>query len=191
MSTVRAFVALEIGRGLAARLGTVQGDLRAAGVDAAWVKPESMHLTLKFLDEVPEKQVAKIAGALVHVAAKRAPFTMSVVGLGIFPTFERPRVIWAGVREGAEEVTALAREVEKALFTLGLPRAENPFHPHLTLGRVRVGTRFGALGRTVMKTQKAVYGEVQVREMRLLRSDLLPEGAQHTVLATANFVGGA
>jgi RNA 2',3'-cyclic 3'-phosphodiesterase len=184
MATIRAFVALEIGVEVCDRLRTVQRTLQAEGADAAWVKPESLHLTLKFLDEVPEKHVPQIAQALVSVAARYHPFTLAVVGLGAFPSEEHPRVIWAGIEEGAETVGKLTRDVERALVALGFPPTDKPFHAHLTLGRLRNGTRIHALGRTIERTRTTRYGEAAIAEIRLMRSELSPNGARHTVLAT-------
>jgi RNA 2',3'-cyclic 3'-phosphodiesterase len=183
MASVRAFIAVEIGRGVAARLGTLQRQLQEGGTDAAWVNPESMHITLKFLDDVPSQQLPAISAALMDIASRRPAFALTVAGLGAFPNPDHPRVLWVGVTDGANELMALAREVEQACVALGLPRAEQPFHPHITLGRVRSGTGIGALSRKIRRGDPALYGHTRISEVRLMRSDLLPEGAKHTLLA--------
>ena len=105
--------------------------------DVRWVRMDGLHLTLRFLGSIEEELLAGIVGRLKKVAARHAPFEAQVRGLGAFPDGQHPRVLWAGV-EG-EAVVKLQRDVEAAVVELGFApeNVEKPFHPHITLGRVK------------------------------------------------------
>jgi 2'-5' RNA ligase len=155
-----------------------------------WVRPRGIHLTLKFLGEVPASQIEAIAEAMREACTPYAPFSVSIGGMGCFPNPRRPRVVWVGVDEPSGTLVRLQREVDRALKSLGYPPERRKFSPHLTLGRVRGRDRqaLQALGEYVSRAQVAV-GEMQVTSLSLMRSDLLPGGAVYTELATAALSG--
>ena len=110
---------------------------RELGGAIRWTKQENVHLTLKFLGEVPDDTLEVLRDALREACSAHAPFDARLRGLGAFPTPRRARVVWAGVDEGAEEMTALAASVESALEPLGFRTEGRPYVPHATLGRAR------------------------------------------------------
>jgi len=111
--------------------------LERSGVAARWTTPAQLHLTLAFLgDDVPDARLAGIAAAVDAVAAAAAPFAVEFGGLGAFPDARRPRVIWLGVRQGADGLGDLQSALAARLALLGFPPEERGFHPHLTLGRI-------------------------------------------------------
>jgi 2'-5' RNA ligase len=99
--------------------------------------PERVHLTLKFLGEVPAGDLRRATSALERVGQQSGPFDATVSGFGVFPSARRARILWAGIGQGAEELVALARAVENLLEPEGFAREDKPFVPHLTLGRAR------------------------------------------------------
>jgi RNA 2',3'-cyclic 3'-phosphodiesterase len=99
--------------------------------------PERVHLTLKFLGEVPPEDIPRLSPALERVGRQGGPFDATVSGFGTFPSARRARILWAGIGQGAEELVTLARAVEGLLEPEGFAREEKPFVPHLTLGRAR------------------------------------------------------
>lgn len=192
MDTVRTFVAIELTPQLLRRLGALQDRLRQdvpAGL-VRWVRPEGIHLTLKFLGEVPAGRVDEIATAMRDACAGHKPFSFSIAGLGCFPGFRRPRVIWVGVDEPGGVLNALQRDVEEAMQGLGFAPERRPFSPHLTLGRVkgRAPAAVRALGEYVARAEVKV-GEMKASEVSLMRSDLRPGGAVYTRLAVAPLGG--
>jgi len=146
--------------------------------------PANLHLTLKFLGAVPEARIDSVAGALSEASLGACPFEARIRGLGAFPSAGRPRVIWAGVTEGAREMIELARCVDVALAALGFPRDERPFSPHVTLGRVRQPGRNPALSDALGSATAREFGQMRVPSASLMRSELGPRGARYTELAT-------
>ncbi|HWG89396.1 MAG TPA: RNA 2',3'-cyclic phosphodiesterase [Candidatus Thermoplasmatota archaeon] len=177
----RGFAAVEVGEqpALQARLT----ELRALGADLKVVAPENLHLTLKFLGEVPDGKTSAVETALREAAAGVAPFTMDLVGLGTFPPRGAPRVVWAGV-QGAEPLTQVATRFETAARALGFAREERAFSPHVTLARARSPRGKEDVIRFVQAHRDEPLGEVRVEELRLMRSELRPTGPVYTPVLT-------
>lgn len=182
MADIRSFIAVAVDEGIIARLAALQGELRRTDAPVAWVRPEGMHLTLKFLGNVPEARIPDIGDALREVAVNRKPFRISVEGTGAFPNLRRPRVVWADVREGREALISLAGAVDAALAGLGFPPEDRPFSPHLTLGRVKAPSRLEGLTAQVESHAEDCFGEMTVNELILFQSELSPKGAKYTPL---------
>ncbi len=174
---MRAFVAvfppLEVREALAgaARELPVVGDVR-------WIRPENVHLTLKFLGDIPGDARERVAEALDSLRPRHRPFEARLSGFGAFPSARRARILWAGIGEGSEPLRALARDVEASLEPLGFEREDRAYVPHLTLGRAR--------GRPValeeMETASDIAG-FRVRSVELVESVLGGGGAAYSILA--------
>ena len=189
MPDIRSFIAVEMPQAILAKLATMQQLLRGEGAQVAWVRLEGLHVTLKFLGYVPAEQIAAIGDALAGIAERHRPFRLSVARIGGFPSPRRPRVVWAGVEAGVEEMSALAREVEDAMAALGFAREERPFQPHLTLGRVKAPEGIERLAAAMGAHAEEQFGEARVAEMVLMRSDLSPQGAHYTALRRVPLLG--
>ncbi len=190
MATIRCFIAIELSEELLERLAALQTALRQDEWtdQVRWVRPEGIHLTLKFLGNVPEARISAINQAIREAiaAAGVGPFTLRVVGLGAFPNFRRPNVIWVGVENEIERLQRLQEAIEVAMERLGFQREERPFHPHLTLGRVnrRAGSGYRRkLGEVLQAQQVGEVGRIRVEQVSLMRSQLHPQGAIYTQLA--------
>jgi 2'-5' RNA ligase len=194
MDTIRTFIAIELAPDLLRRIGHLQTriceDVPSGLV--RWVRPEGIHLTLKFLGEVPATQIEAIATGMQSASAPHAPFGLTVQGLGCFPDPRRPRVVWVGVEEPSGALARLQREVERAMTPLGFAPEKRRFSPHLTLGRVKghKPDELGALGDYVTQA-KVQVGEMEVAAVHLIKSELRPAGAVYTALAVAPLVGSA
>lgn len=192
-SELRLFVALELPADWTEALAGVRAGLRRRGLERLrWVRPEGIHLTLKFLGNVAAGRVPELAAALGRAGGDCAPFQLSLGGLGTFGPAARPRVVWAGIEGDLGALTRLWRLVEGALQPLGFPRERERFAPHLTLARVPQGfpredaARIGPALATVARPGTA---PVEVRELALMRSDLGPGGARYTRLAAVELKG--
>src|SRR5439155_23058432 len=133
---MRVFIAVELPTEIQRALGDVQRKLRALTDTARWVVPESIHITLKFIGEIPEKRVEGIDAAFTGLTWK--PFTITVRGVGFFPGTRSPRVFWAGME--APTMEGLAEQLDRRMERLGFEREKRAFRPHITLARAG-GTR--------------------------------------------------
>jgi 2'-5' RNA ligase len=191
MESIRAFVAIGLGQELKRELRMVQIKLQeeSAGRIVRWVAPENIHLTLKFLGEVDSARISDLTAALQKSTEGFAPFTLTVRGLGCFPSSRRPNVIWAGLDSQMPFAVELARRVQDTFRALGFQDEPRPFSPHLTLGRIKREVRpadRASIGAAVERYPVQEYGEVVVDALHLIRSDLRPEGPTYTTLATAH-----
>ena len=149
----------------------------------------NLHLTLKFLGSVPEASIEPVTGALRDASLGMSPFEACIRGLDAFPSAGRPRVLWAGVTDGAAQMTELAGRVDTTLSALGFAREERPFSPHITLGRMRRPGRDPALTDALGRGATREFGRMRVPSVSLMRSELSPRGARYTGLATVMFRG--
>jgi 2'-5' RNA ligase len=159
----------------------------ASGV--AWVAPGNLHLTVKFLGQVSEERIDAIVGAATQATACLRAFDARVCGLGAFPSAARPRVVWAGVTDGAPAMVDLAGRVDRALAPLGFPAESRPFSPHVTLGRVRQPGRNPELAAALGSAAGREFGRVRVAGASLMRSELSRGGARYTELALLALAG--
>src|SRR5574337_553407 len=134
---MRIFVSIEIPEDVKQRMAGVQAGLRKADVEASWPRPEGIHLTLKFLGEVPESRINEIRNAVAAAAAGMSRFRVEVQGTGAFPNAGKARVVWAGLSGDLEKMNRLQAAVEDALVRIGMEREDRPFKPHLTLARIK------------------------------------------------------
>lgn len=186
MPTIRTFIAIELAAPILERLGDLQSRMQQDLPPKLlrWVRPEGIHLTLKFLGEIPVEQVEQVGEVLRQACVGHAPFSVSVAGVGCFPNARRPRVVWVGVEEPSGALARLQRDVEGAVARLGFPPEGRRFSPHMTLGRVKGGGRqaLEALG-TYVEQAKVRVGEMRVEAVHFMQSDLQPGGAVYTKLA--------
>ena len=143
MERIRAFIALNLPLATIDRVAVMQRELRRAAEQAevrvSWVAPPNLHLTLKFLGEIPVEASHAIKDRLAALLPNVRLGKITLAGLGVFPDATRPRVLWMGVEQGADEVAALAGEVDSGLEQLGFEPSKRAYHAHLTLGRIKAG----------------------------------------------------
>jgi 2'-5' RNA ligase len=152
----------------------------------AWVAEENLHLTLKFLGEVPPGRVEEIGGLLATSAEGAGSFDLVVEKAGAFPPKGPPRVLWVGVGEPLELVGKLQQNIEDVLSAAGFPREGKRFHPHVTVGRVRGALPRGWRERYCESLAGATFGTVRADSFRLYESRLSPSGASYAVLRTVS-----
>jgi len=190
MNTLRTFIAIELPAEILGRMEQTQAQLKATAPPRSvrWVHTEGIHLTLKFLGQVPVSQLDTITRAMSAAAHGIAPFTVTIGGVGCFPSPKRPRVVWIGVSEPTGGLNSLQRAVESTISPLGYPPEERGFQPHLTLGRAARDASSDdvkRLGQVVTATSVGTLGQIAVREIALIKSDLKPTGAEYTALGRA------
>ena len=154
------------------------------------MKPENIHLTLKFLGEVPPAREGAIREAMAEAVAGTLPFPLRVGACGVFPGEQSPRVLWVGLRAGGPEAAALAARLERACAARGFPREDRPFKAHLTLGRVRAPRGLEATMRRLRAHVEEDLGETAVERIVLFESTLHPAGAIYTRRHELPLAGG-
>lgn len=180
--TVRTFIAIELPESIQSALADIQGDLKGSDADVRWVRPENIHLTLKFLGAVQENVVSSITEILRKVSANYGPFGLTVSGVGVFPHGRSPRVIWVGINESSV-LTDLQAAVEGKLEPLGFEREKRTFRAHLTLGRVKSSRGKRALMERAERYGGREFGSFDVETISLMESKLNPGGAKYTRVA--------
>jgi RNA 2',3'-cyclic 3'-phosphodiesterase len=190
---MRLFVALDIDSGIRERIARFLDGVRGFAPEARWVRPESLHVTLKFIGEKADDDIEKVKRQLQEITADG--FEMNIRGYGFFPGTRMPRVFWIGV-EADSKLTFLAATVDKSLATINIPKEEHAFNPHLTLARSK--GRSGATGRPnsssrvrrLQRLQERLvalsapeFGTMTTREFFLYQSQPLPDGSRYTKLA--------
>ena len=182
VSTVRAFVAANLDPDLKAVLATVQDRLKAARADVGWVRPENLHLTLKFLGQVEQDRMSAIGEAIAAAASGCGPIRLVFQGLGAFPRPREARIVWIGLSHGTEALAALQARVEVGLESIGFAREARPFTAHLTLGRVRGPARREQLARALAEAPAEALGEMVLDRIELMKSNLNAGGARYSIL---------
>jgi 2'-5' RNA ligase len=181
---LRTFIAIDLGKPLRSRLVALQEKLAQSGAAVKWVEVNNLHVTLLFLGEVDERELPPLCRAVSLVCGRHDRFDVSLETVGCFPNPRRPRVIWAGVGAGAPELVALHDSLEAPLLELGCyRREERQYTPHVTLGRVKSDGSADAVAAAVTKQASWRGGEVEVREVLVMSSQLTPQGPEYAVLS--------
>jgi 2'-5' RNA ligase len=179
---MRAFVAIELSQAVREALGRAIDKLRPAADDVRWVKPDNLHLTLKFLGEVPDERLAEVIELAASCAAAARAFELNVAGTGAFPSARRPRVVFAEAAERPEGLGELALALNRAMTRVDVPFEDRPFRRHITLGRVRRPRQNPALAAALEKLRATEFGTMEIDRMTLIKSNLTPHGAVYTPL---------
>ncbi|OGP81658.1 MAG: 2'-5' RNA ligase [Deltaproteobacteria bacterium RBG_16_58_17] len=188
--TIRSFLALDTPEKIREGIGAVQSRLKKIiHGDIRWARPEGIHLTLKFFGNISEDDVVNISAVVEKIAAGSLPLVLTIGGTGAFPDPHRPRVVYLGMNGDVERLIAFQKELERALETIGFPREERPFLPHLTLGRIKSPGGLIGLAGVVEKGESYTAGEFSASGLGLFKSDLTPRGAVYTRLAWYPFAG--
>lgn len=190
---MRAFVAIELSDAAKRALTALIQSLRDRRIDGLrLVRPEGMHLTLKFLGDIDASRVPRIADALVTASARHAPFRLTLADPGFFPNADRARVLWIGVGGELRPLLDLQRDVDETLATLGFAAEKRPFNPHLTIARMRDSA--SRADRRCAADALAAYPlpdgiAISANAASLMQSELRPGGAVYTRIAHARLSG--
>jgi RNA 2',3'-cyclic 3'-phosphodiesterase len=186
---MRTFIAIDLDHKIRERIASLQDRLKPRCPKLSWVKPETMHLTIKFLGEIEESQVEPIKTALASVAAQGRAFDITFGGLGVFPPHGRVNVLWLGMEDSGGGLKACWKACEDALATIGVPRDDRPFAAHLTLARNK-NPRLSQEVRHLLHDPPPFEPQTQrVTGLTFYHSTLTSAGPIHEVLSTHEFSG--
>ncbi len=190
---MRLFIALDIDDGIRERIARFIEGVRGFAPDARWVRPESLHVTLKFIGEKPEPAVEQIKRELETLSS--GAFEIQFRNYGFFPSPKSARVFWVGIASGPQ-LPSLAAIIDEKMAALGIPKEEHAFSPHLTLARGAGGSgsprrnKHDAPNRSFQHLQEKLaalpapeFGTMMAREFFLYQSQLSPKGSKYTKLA--------
>jgi len=181
--TRRLFVAVGLPGEIKEALARLQDRFRDLGGRISWVRAEGMHVTLKFLGGTPVDRIPALVEALERAAGSCRPLEVRLAGTGVFPGPSRPRVLWVGLDRGAEGMAGVFAAVDRELGGVGFDAETRPFHPHVTLARIKALPDIAGLARRLSSLQRVEIGEMHVGEIHLMESRLEPGGAVYTSLA--------
>lgn len=179
----RIFVAVQVAPHIRGALASIPDRLGTASRMLRWVPPDNLHLTLRFLGEITGTQAARVAEAARQAARTAMPFSITLAGLGAFPSPRRPRVVWVGIADGADRLTALAGALEEEIVHRKFPREPRSFQPHLTVARVRAGGRPPDLTAGLATSGVSVIGTQEVVALVVMESVLHPSGSEYREVA--------
>jgi 2'-5' RNA ligase len=190
---IRSFVAIELPEEAKKGLARLRRELeRDEHRFVKWVEPGGIHITLKFLGNIPSERVTEITEAIRKAVQGISPFHLEISGLGAFPSLKQARVLWVGVGGEVDKLSTLQQNIDSALAALGFAKEERPFVPHLTLARIREGAsppERRSFGELVGSTTFEDKYPVKVEAIRLMRSQLTPAGAIYTCLSVVGLGG--
>jgi len=186
---VRCFVCIEVGESVRKRLGNWLSDLRILAPEVRWVRDEAFHITLKFCGEIPYALLYKLENALEHGfnLKKLRPFTLELSGIGAFPGFRNPKVLWAGIGGEEDQIHRIVSVVERAALAAGIEAERQPFHPHVTVARIPTNVEIPVGVFREINSRGESWGKWRVSSITLMRSELLPEGPRYTPVAVFDF----
>src|SRR6266581_2738679 len=182
---MRLFIALEIPVAVRENLAALLKSLQAISPETRWVRPENLHLTLKFIGEVCETKLAAIRSALATVRSD-GPLTLRFRGLGFFPDEKHPRVFWAGI-EASPNLKTLAADIDGVAEKFDIPRERRPFSPHLTLARFERPGLPEKLRAAIQENAARDFGSFRASQFHLIESKLKPSGAEYTTVESFPF----
>lgn len=180
---MRAFIAFELPPEITRLAADLQACLQRRGLKLRWVRPGNIHLTLRFLGEIPSEQSAAVAQAMGAAALGGASIQLSAQGMGVFPGLRKPRVLWMGLGGQIDLLAQAAARLEAELAPLGIAREDRPFKAHLTLARIQTPVDVRMLQAALEACGGFAPQAFMAAEMILFQSDLRPQGPIYTPLS--------
>ena len=182
--TWRVFCAIDLPPDLKQQLAIHIDRLKKeTGVKTGWTSPENIHLTIKFLGNIPVSDVKKVSQAAAHAIRSLAPFKLIAEHCGAFPMYGPPRVLWIGVTDTSAQLARLYEGLDEECATAGFPKEARPFHPHLTLARIRNPAKARALA-AAHRGLRFPQTEFAVNDFLVIRSEFGKNGSKYTTVST-------
>ena len=185
--TIRAFIAVELSDQIKETIRNFQEHLKPSGCDIAWVKPENVHLTLKFLGDVKMKMIPSVTETLANSCRDLRSFDMALTQPGVFPDLRHPRVVWIGLDDTEGKLGQLAGSLETALGNIGFKKEKRAFQAHITVGRIKSGKNIQRLSESLERYQLPAGIIQNIRSICLYKSVLTSSGSIYSILTSYSF----
>jgi len=179
MPKFRGFIAIDIG--VSSRIVEIENEIKKTAANVKLVKPENMHLTLKFLGDTNEELVDEIEKIMKESVEGIEPFNIQLKGTGVFPKPNYIKVIWIGIQNG-DQIIPIAQKIDEKISKLGFKKEKRKFSPHLTIGRVKSAKNKDKLIKIIDKYRDVQFSDLKVEFLKLKRSELTPKGPIYTTL---------
>ena len=187
MPALRLFLTINIPPHARETVVSIQNRFKTLDLNASWVRPENIHLTLKFLGDTPSERVTGIRICVSETVKSYPVFKVALDGAIVFPNLKKPRFLWIDLKDPYNHLIILQEKIDAKMGQLGFPREKKKFNPHLTLGRIKhpkgnVRGVFENLKREVDSIPPIDADFFQVGFVRLVHSELTPGGSIYTIL---------
>lgn len=180
--TLRTFIAIELSSEIQEKVGEFANSLRNPQDKITWVSTKNVHITLKFLGDVPANDIVSIQNIISEVAKGHKSLNASIKGTGVFPSERNPRVLWVGVDNGKEEIKNVFTDLENKLASIGISKEERGFTAHLTIGRIKYVKDINEFAQNISKHKEDLFGNFLVDGISLVKSTLTPKGSVYETL---------
>jgi len=190
LDNLRTFIAIDIPGNILSEIRELQEGIKDYGFKIRWVRPESIHLTLKFLGDIKAVKINEIAEAISKTVVRYTPISLQAKGVGVFPGIKRPQVLWVGLTGQLEPLVSLQKTLDENLETIGFPMEKRPFKGHLTMGRMKAKIDVKKFGDVLMTFRSFESEAFTADKIILYKSELKPSGAVYTELASASLGKG-
>ena len=188
---IRSFLAFELSEGMKKTVVRVSEEVGHYGLDARWVKPENIHLTIVFMGNVKTDDIGRLGDEVRKVCSGYGPFGIAIKGMGCFPNRQRPRVLWIGLDGDIGRMSRFRDDLQKPLKVFGIKEERRRFSPHLTLARFRSTRKGGYELEDILNGYEALESPYEsLSELSLFQSELKPGGAVYTKLKSWPLTGG-
>lgn len=189
---IRSFLAFELPPDIKKEVARISVEVKKSGIEAGWVKPGNIHLTVIFMGDVDEKDIPAIISGIDNTVGEYEPFKISLGGLGLFPDVRKPRVLWLGLGGEIERLASLRDDIQKPLEIYGIEQEKRVFRPHLTLGRFRKPVKDRDALMKCIDTYRDISGpDGMLDELILFKSDLKQGGSVYTRIHSWPLITGS
>jgi 2'-5' RNA ligase len=185
-NTIRTFIAITLSPEIQQALSQIQNHLKKLDCDIKWVKPENIHLTLKFLGEVKLKKIDIIRRVLEDLFKNTRPIDIELTQLGAFPNTKHPQILWAGLKNKDQRISRLFFDLEEKLGKIGFKKENKLFSPHITIGRIRSSKNLNSLSKEISNCSLPIRLKQAARNITLYKSTLTSQGPIYEALS--NFI---
>ncbi|MDM8515331.1 RNA 2',3'-cyclic phosphodiesterase [Desulfobacterales bacterium HSG16] len=194
--TIRAFIAIKLPESVTSGILDLQKDLKNKGLVIKWVRPENIHLTLKFLGNISLVEVNAAKHAILDTTVNFAPFVLTAAKIGVFATVRKPRILWTGIKGDTKHLVDLQKSLDRQLAVAGFEPEKRPFKAHLTIGRFKKNGRFKKkndpkmLSDAIMEFEHFESKKFMADRIILFKSELRPSGAVYTEISGQDLESG-
>ena len=189
MKKIRTFIAFDLPDDILEIIGETQKKLNKNGLRLKWLPVSNIHLTIKFIGDMPINRVENVTEMMAVSAGNFGPISIFARSMGVFPGLRRPNVLWLGIDGALDRLVTFQQALDTNLASIGLPPEKRPFRGHLTIGRVK-----GKINTERLKDCLRFYYDFQARrfaleKIKLYQSELKPTGAEYTCLKSVSLSG--